>query len=226
MVLDPASMTTAELAAAIDHTLLKADATPAQIDQLCAEAREYQFKAVCVNPIYVPLASQRLAGSTVGVCTVVGFPLGATLTQAKARETELVVAAGAVEVDMVLAIGLLKAGHLDGVRDDVTAVVRAAAGKTVKVIIETALLTPEEITIASRISADGGAHFVKTSTGFSSRGASVEDLQRMRAAVPGHVQLKASGGIRDLATAKAMLAAGADRIGASASVAIVRDHQK
>jgi len=209
------------LARLIDHTLLKPEATEEQIRRLCAEARHYGFAAVCVNPWWVPLCVQELKGTGVKVATVIGFPLGATTTEAKAFEARQAVEAGAEELDMVINVGALKSGHLDRVQEDIAAVVRAAAGRVVKVILETGLLTDEEKVTACRLAVAAGAHFVKTSTGFGPGGATVADVRLMRQTVGDQVGVKASGGIRDHATAVAMVEAGASRIGASSSVAIV-----
>ena len=209
------------LARMIDHTLLKPDAKQSDIDKLCTEAAKYKFASVCVNPGWVKYCSQRLAGSGVMVCTVVGFPLGATSTNAKSCETVQAIADGADEIDMVINIGALKSGNLQLVEDDIRQVVRAAGGKTVKVILETSLLNDEEKTTACRLSKNARAHFVKTSTGFGGGGATAADIALMRKTVGPEMGVKASGGVRDLKTAKEMIAAGATRVGASASVAIV-----
>lgn len=211
------------LARLIDHTLLKADATPAQIEQLCREAVQYGFAAVCVNPAYVPLCRQVLAesgGSDSAICTVVGFPLGATTTATRVFETRQAIEAGAREIDMVMAIGRLKAGDYAAVRDDMAQVIAAshAAGALCKVIIETALLSDAEKVAACLLAAGAQADFVKTSTGFSSGGATVADVTLMRHVVGHAIGVKAAGGVRTLAAAQAMLAAGATRIGTSAGV--------
>lgn len=218
-------LTPARLAALIDHTLLKPEATPQQIAQLCAEAREHRFAAVCVNPVYVPLAADLLAGSGIEVATVVGFPLGATPTAVKVFETLQAIQDGATEIDMVLPIGLLKAGRYDKVAQDINAVAQAAhaAGAITKVIIEAALLTDEEKIAACLLSKHAGADFVKTSTGFGPGGATVEDVALMRRVVGPHLGVKAAGGIRTFAQAKAMVEAGANRIGASAGVRLVAE---
>ena len=208
------------LASYIDHTLLKADATEAQIRTLCAQAREFHFASVCVNPRWVALCAQELAGSGVKVCTVIAFPLGASVSAVKAAETRQAVADGADELDMVISVGDLKTGNNETVQADIRAVVRAAAGKTVKVIIETCLLTDEEKTRACKLAMAAGADFVKTSTGFSAGGATVADVRLMRAAVGPNFGVKAAGGIRTREQALAMIEAGATRIGASAGVAI------
>ena len=210
------------LASYIDHTLLKADATEAQICTLCAQAREFHFASVCVNPRWVALCAQELAGSGVKVCTVIGFPLGASVSAVKAAETRQAVADGADELDMVISVGDLKAGNNETVQADIRAVVRAAAGKTVKVIIEACLLTDEEKTRACKLAMAAGADFVKTSTGFSAGGATVADVRLMRAAVGPNFGVKAAGGIRTREQALAMIEAGATRIGASAGVSICK----
>ncbi|MFY9500595.1 MAG: deoxyribose-phosphate aldolase [bacterium] len=212
----------AEIAKYIDHTNLKATATRADIETLCAEARQYGFRAVCVNPSQVVNAVEFLAGSEVRVATVIGFPLGATTSLTKAREAEEAVAAGAAELDMVINIGALKEGRLDYVRDDIKAVVRAARGALVKVILETCYLTDEEKVLACRAAAEAGANFVKTSTGFGPGGATLEDVRLLRANIPPTMEVKASGGIRDIEAARAFIAAGATRLGTSAGVAIVK----
>ncbi len=212
----------AELAPYIDHTLLKPDATEAQIRKLCEEARQYTFASVCVNPSWVALAAQLLQGCPVKVCTVIGFPLGATTPTTKAIETRDAIANGADEIDMVINVGALKSGNDALVREDIEAVVLAAKGPAiVKVILETALLTKEEKVKACLLSKMAGADFVKTSTGFVPGGATVEDIALMRETVGPDMGVKASGGIRDTKTANDMVAAGASRLGASASVAIV-----
>ncbi|HHL72301.1 MAG TPA: deoxyribose-phosphate aldolase [Bacteroidetes bacterium] len=205
----------------IDHTLLKPDATRAQIVELCQEAREYNFASVCVNPTWVPEVVELLKGSEVLACTVIGFPLGASTTATKAAETREAVATGAQEIDMVINIGRLKSGEYDAVRDDIAAVVQAAAPARVKVIIETCYLSDEEKIKACILSMEARAHFVKTSTGFGSGGATPDDVALMRRVVGPTMGVKASGGIRGYDTARAMIEAGASRLGASASVAIV-----
>ncbi|MGZ4112059.1 MAG: deoxyribose-phosphate aldolase [Tumebacillaceae bacterium] len=217
------SVRESEVAGIIDHTLLKAEAGPDAIDKLCEEAKTYQFASVCVNPVYVPRAAKNLAGSSVKVCTVIGFPLGANTSDVKAFEARDAVSKGAHEVDMVLAIGLLKAGELKAVYEDIKAVVDAVKGKALtKVIIETALLTDLEKAIASLLTAAAGADFVKTSTGFSTGGATPADVSLMRTAVGPHVGVKASGGVRSREDAFEMMQAGANRIGCSAGVSIVQ----
>lgn len=206
----------------IDHTLLKPEVTKEQIVQLCQEAKEYQFAAVCVNPIWVNLCANELKGTEVKVATVVGFPLGATTPEVKAFETKQAVSHGATEIDMVLNIGALKSGDKDLVKRDIAAVVEAAGDQAiVKVILETGLLTDEEISESSKISVEAGAHFVKTSTGFGPGGATVPHIELMRKTVGPDIGVKASGGVRDYETALAMVQAGANRIGASAGIAIV-----
>ncbi|WP_373741454.1 deoxyribose-phosphate aldolase [Neisseria sp.] len=205
----------------IDHTQLAAAATRAQIEKLCREAAEYGFWSVCVNPSRVAEAKALLAGSGVKVCTVVGFPLGASSTQTKAFETRAAVADGADEIDMVMNIGLAKDGDWAAVRADIAAVAEAAKPALLKVILETCLLTPEEIRRACECAVAAGADFVKTSTGFSTGGAKAEDVRLMRECVGASFGVKASGGIRTAADLEAMVAAGADRIGASAGAALL-----
>mgnify|MGYP002578268898 FL=1 len=209
------------IAAMIDHTLLKPEAIPAQIEKLCAEAAEYHFASVCVNPVYIPLAARLLKGTGVKVCCVVGFPLGAIAPEQKAAEAASCAAMGAGELDMVIHVGAAKAGDWALVQRDIEGVVKAAAGHTVKVIIETCLLTDEEKVKACEAAKAAGAHFVKTSTGFSTGGATTHDIALMRKTVGPEMGVKASGGIRDYETAMAMIEAGANRIGASAGIAIV-----
>lgn len=209
------------IAAMIDHTLLKPEATPAQIEKLCAEAAEYHFASVCVNPVYIPLAARLLKGTGVKVCCVVGFPLGAIAPEQKAAEAASCAAMGAEELDMVIHVGAAKAGDWALVQRDIEGVVKAAAGHTVKVIIETCLLTDEEKVKACEAAKAAGADFVKTSTGFSTGGATTHDIALMRKTVGPEMGVKASGGIRDYETAMAMIEAGANRIGASAGIAIV-----
>ncbi len=217
-----------ELAGMIDHTLLKPEAVPAQIRKLCEEAREHHFCSVCVNSSYVPLCAELLQESGVKVCTVIGFPLGAASTQAKAAEAAWAVQNGADETDMVIAVGRAKAGDWDYVRDDIAAVVQAVRDAAeqkelplVKVIIETCLLTDEEKEKACLAAKEAGADFVKTSTGFSTGGAAPADIALMRKTVGPDMGVKASGGIRTTEDALAMIEAGATRIGASAGIAIV-----
>lgn len=211
-----------KVAAAIEHTLLKADATPRDIVALCEEAAANAFAGVCVMPVYVGLAKERLAADPVKVVTVIGFPLGAHSTAVKAYEAGEAVAAGADELDMVLQVGALKAGEYELVRRDVAAVVAAAGGRPVKVILETALLTDEEVETACRLAEEAGAHFVKTSTGFGPQGATAHHVTLMRQTVGDRLGVKASGGIRTAEAALAMLEAGADRLGTSSGTAIMR----
>lgn len=209
------------IAGRIDHTLLKAEATLTAIEALCREAVEYGFASVCVNTRWVPTAVERLAGTGVMVCTVVGFPLGATTRLAKAEEARITVAEGADEVDMVLDIGGLRSADLAAVYDDILGVVAAARPAPVKVILETSMLDDDQKAIACLIAARTGAAYVKTSTGFGGGGANARDIALMRAMVGNGLGVKASGAVRTRADARAMLKAGADRIGASSSVAIV-----
>lgn len=211
-----------ELARYIDHTLLKPNATREEIVKLCEEAREYKFASVCVNPAYVGLSAKLLEGSPVKVCTVIGFPLGATSSFVKATETRDAVANGATEIDMVINVGALKSKDYELVKNDIARVVEAAGGNTVKVILETSLLTDEEKVKACELSKLAGADFVKTSTGFSTGGATLEDICLMRKTVGPNMGVKASGGIRDTETAVRMIQIGATRVGASASVGIVK----
>ncbi len=213
------------LASYIDHTSLKPEATPRQIEQLCAEARRYAFASVCVNPFYVPLCVEALHESDVAVCTVVGFPLGATTTEVKIFETRQAIADGASEIDMVIAIGKLKAGDYPAVYNDIAAVVAVCRdrGAISKVIIEAALLSDEEKIAACVLAAHAGADFVKTSTGFASGGATTADVGLMRRVVGSQIGVKAAGGIRTREEALAMISAGATRIGTSAGVRIVAD---
>jgi deoxyribose-phosphate aldolase len=211
------------VAALIDHTLLRPDATRDDIVKICREAREYNFASVCINPYWVPLAAAELAGSPVKVCTVVGFPLGATSTEAKVAETEAALRVGAQEIDMVQNVGALRSGDYDAVKSDIAAVVEVShrAGAIVKVILETALLDDNQKAKASILAKLAGADFVKTSTGFGPSGATTHDVELIRLAVGPEMGVKASGGIRTLDDLKKMVAAGATRIGASASVKIV-----
>ena len=205
----------------IDHTLLKADATREQILKVCAEARQYKFASVCVNPTWVATVAGELQGSGVKTCTVIGFPLGATTSFAKAAETRDAIANGADEVDMVINIGALKAGEDRLVEDDVRAVVQAAGGRLVKCIIEAAMLSDEEVVRACQLAVKGGIDFVKTSTGFGPGGATVHHVALMRKTVGDKIGVKASGGIHDFPSAVALIEAGANRIGASASIKIM-----
>ena len=209
----------------IDHTLLKADATRAEIEKLCREAAEFHFATVCVNPAWVAHASRLLRGSGVGVCSVVGFPLGATTGDVKQYETRRAIYDGATEIDMVISVGALKSGDLRTVERDIQAVVEPCrqCGVTSKVIIEAALLTDDEKVTACTLSKAAGADFVKTSTGFGPGGATPADVALMRRTVGVEMGVKAAGGVRDLEGLKAMVAAGASRVGASAGVKIVQE---
>ncbi len=209
----------------IDHTLLKPEAQSAQIEKLCKEAREHHFFSVCVNTSYVKQCAELLKGSDVKVCCVVGFPLGAMDTASKAFETRTAIANGAGEIDMVVQIGALKDRRLDYVRDDIKAVVQAAAGVKVKVIIETSLISDEEKVLACKAALDAGAHFVKTSTGFAGGGATVEDVKLMKSVVGDKMEVKASGGVKNAEQALALIQAGATRLGTSSGVALVQGQQ-
>lgn len=209
------------IAKMIDHTALKPETTKEQIEKLTEEAKTYQFASVCVNPTWVKFASSQLADSGVDICTVIGFPLGANTSSVKAFETKDAISNGATEVDMVINIGALKEGNDEFVEQDIKAVVEAADGTLVKVIIETCLLTDEEKVRACKLAVKAGADFVKTSTGFSSGGATVHDIKLMRETVGPDTGVKASGGIRTKEDVLKMIDAGATRIGASAGVAIV-----
>lgn len=211
-----------QLSRYIDHTLLKPEAQTAQIEKLCAEAKEHNFFSVCVNTSYVKTCAELLSGSSVKVCCVVGFPLGAMDTASKASETKTAIANGAQEIDMVIQIGALKDRRLDYVRDDIKAVVQAANGHTVKVIIETSLLSNEDKTLACKAALEAGAHFVKTSTGFGGGGATVDDVKLMKSVVGSSMEVKASGGIKDAQQAKAMIDAGATRLGTSSGITIIQ----
>ncbi|PTK41442.1 deoxyribose-phosphate aldolase [Staphylococcus haemolyticus] len=206
----------------IDHTLLKPESTRQQIDQIIDEAKEYNFKSICVNPTHVKYAAERLNDSDVLVCTVIGFPLGATTTATKIFETEDAIKNGASEIDMVINIGALKDGRFEDVQKDIEGVVGAANGKTVKVIIETVLLSDEEKVKASELAKAAGADFVKTSTGFAGGGATPEDVKLMKDTVGDELEVKASGGVRSLEDFNKMIDAGATRIGASAGVHIIQ----
>lgn len=211
------------IASKIDHTLLKPEATKEQIEKLCAEAKEYTFASVCVNPTWVKLSADLLTDTPVKVCTVIGFPLGASTSKTKAFETTDAIENGAGEIDMVLNVGALKSKDIELVKRDIEAVVHAANGKAiVKVILETCLLTKEEIKLASKISKEAGANFVKTSTGFSTGGATIEDVSLMREVVGPDLGVKASGGVRSLEDVESMIHAGATRIGASSGVQIMQ----
>ena len=222
-------MNNLELAKMIDHTILKANATQSDIEKLCDEAKKYNFASVCVNPYWVPLASDLLKNSTVKVCTVIGFPLGATSSESKAYETEIAILQGADEVDMVINVGAMKNNKTDIVENDILSVVNSArkTGKTqnkniiVKVILETCYLTKDEIKNACLSAKNAGADFVKTSTGFGTGGATVEDVSLMKETVGETMQVKASGGIRDYETAIKMIEAGATRLGTSSGISIV-----
>lgn len=215
------------IAAYIDHTLLKQDAAAPQIDRLCAEAAQYHFASVCVNPWYVPRCVKNLQGTGVKVCTVVGFPLGATTTESKVFETLQAVRSGAEEIDMVMNVCAMKSGNTRAIEQEIQALAAAVEGHAIlKVILETCLLTEGEKILACQIAKRAGADYVKTSTGFSTGGATVADVALMRKIVGPEMGVKAAGGIRDYATAKAMLDAGATRIGASAGIAIVQQEQE
>lgn len=209
------------LAKYIDHTILKPETTRQEVIQVCQEAKTHGFFSVCVNPYYVSLVKKELEGSDVKVCSVIGFPLGASVTAVKAAETKQAIADGANEIDMVLNIAAMKNGEYDYVLNDIKGVVAALEGKAIlKVILENCLLTQEEIVKACEMSVEAGAHFVKTSTGFSKSGATASDIALMRKTVGPDIGVKASGGVRDTETALAMIEAGASRIGASASISI------
>ncbi|EDL63030.1 deoxyribose-phosphate aldolase [Bacillus sp. SG-1] len=211
------------IAKMIDHTLLKADSTKDQVTTICEEAKEYNFASVCVNPGWVKYSAELLQGTDVKVCTVIGFPLGATTSETKAFETKDAIEKGATEVDMVINIGALKDGNDDLVKKDIQAVTEAAKGKALtKVIIETSLLTDEEKERACRLAVEAGTDYVKTSTGFSTGGATIEDIKLMRKTVGPDIGVKASGGVRSVEDAQNMIEAGATRIGASSGVQIVQ----
>jgi deoxyribose-phosphate aldolase len=213
-----------EIAKMIDHTLLKAGAKKEEIEKLCEEAKEHHFASVCVNPTWVSLSSSLLEGTDVKVCTVIGFPLGANTPEVKAFEAQNAISNGATEVDMVINIGALKDGNDQEVKRDIQAVVEASKGVLVKVIIETCLLTEDEKIRACKLAVEAGADYVKTSTGFSTGGATVEDVALMRKTVGPDVGVKASGGVRNAEGAKAVIEAGATRIGASSGIAIVNGY--
>jgi len=219
-------LTAAELAALIDHTILKPEATEAEIEKVCREAVEHGFRTVCVNSGNVALVAALLKDKSPVPIAVVGFPLGAAISASKAHEAREAIKAGAAEIDMVINIGALKTGNYRKVLEDIQAVVTASAPCPVKVILETAALTADEKIIACALAKAGGAHFVKTSTGFGGGGATVEDVTLMRRIVGEELGVKASGGIRNRADALKMIEAGASRIGASASVEIVSDQQQ
>lgn len=216
-------MTQTELASKMDHTLLKAVATPEQVEQLCREAIQIGAASVCINPCFVRQAAALLAGTRVSVCTVVGFPLGATTSAVKAFETKEAISNGAKEIDMVIPIGALKAGRDEQVLEDIHAVVGAADGALVKVIIETCFLTDDEKARACALAMEAGADYVKTSTGFGMGGATVHDVALMKAVVGTRLRVKASGGIRTLGDALSLIEAGADRLGVSASLSILEE---
>ena len=215
------AISAADLALLIDHTILKPDATQAQVRQFCDEAKTHGFRSVCVNSIHVPLVAEQLRSSDVRVCAVVGFPLGAMPSTVKAIETTEAVAAGAQEIDMVIPVGALKEGRRDVVLADIVAVRAACKNQVLKVIIETCLLTDAEKRLACELSVQAGADFVKTSTGFSTSGATTDDVALMRSVVGPLLGVKASGGVRTLEAAHAMIAAGANRIGTSSGIALV-----
>lgn len=210
-----------ELNKYIDHTMLKANANKEDIIKLCFEAKKYSFASVCVNPTWVSLAKNELIGTDVKVCTVVGFPLGATFTEVKVFETEIAIEKGAEEIDMVINIGNAKEENFTAVYDDIKAVVNSAKGKVVKVIIETCLLTKEEIVEISKLCVKAGADFIKTSTGFSTGGATVEDVKIIKDTIGDSARIKASGGIKTYEDLKNMINTGADRIGTSSGVALI-----
>ena len=205
----------------IDHTLLKQDAQPEQIVKLCEEAKQFDFMSVCVNPAYVPLAAQCLKGSDVKVCTVIGFPLGMNLTKTKVEEAELCIKEGADEIDMVINVGMLKAGNDDYVREEIRLLKEVAGSRVLKVIIEACLLTDEEKVRSCKLSKEAGADFVKTSTGFSTGGATAHDVALMRKTVGPEMGVKASGGVRTKEDLLAMVEAGANRIGTSNGTKII-----
>lgn len=214
-----------QLSSYIDHTLLKADASTQAIETLCKEAIEHKFFSVCVNSSYVSQCAKILKNSSVKVCSVVGFPLGAMDTDSKAFETRKAIENGASEIDMVIHVGSLKDRKLDYLKNDIAAVVAAAQGKTVKVIIETSLLTDEEKTLACKASLEAKAHFVKTSTGFGGGGATVEDVKLMKSVVGAALEVKASGGIKNREQALALIEAGATRLGTSSGIALTAGQQ-
>jgi deoxyribose-phosphate aldolase len=209
----------------IDHTLLKPEATAEQIEKLCQEAIQYRFFSVCINPGNISIAKKFLGTTDVAICTVIGFPLGANTTETKVFETKNAISLGANEIDMVLNIGAVKSGNWKLVEDDIRAVKNACQEKVLKVIFETCLLTDEEKKMCAQVSERAGADFIKTSTGFSSAGATYDDVSLMRAAVTSKVQVKASGGVRDLSTALKMIELGATRLGTSSGIAIIEGTQ-
>ena len=209
------------IARLIDHTALRPEVTGVQIEKLCREALRYHFYSVCINPYFIPLVKSFLSGSNVKICSVIGFPLGASLSRVKAYETEEAIKEGAQEIDMVINISALKDKDYKRVREDIDVVVKSASGFTCKVILENCLLTDEEKMVGSQLALQAGAHFVKTSTGFDKGGATTADIELMRSVVGEHLGIKAAGGIRDYQTAVKMVEAGATRIGASQGVQIV-----
>ena len=211
-----------ELALYIDHTLLSANASESKIDQLCKEAYQYRFASVCVNSCWTDRCYQHLKGSPVNVCTVVGFPLGAMKSESKAFEASQAISDGAKEIDMVINVGFLKDGNFDSVRKDIEMVKEACGDRLLKVIIETCLLSDEEKAMACRLAMEAGSDYVKTSTGFSTGGATEKDVALMRSIVKDALGVKASGGVRSFETAVAMIAAGASRLGTSSSIAIIQ----
>lgn len=225
---DVENVSGADMARMIDHTLLRPDATPEEIERLCREALEYSFATVCINPSYVPLAAERLRNSSVKVCTVIGFPLGATATKSKVCEAEEAISSGARELDMVINIGRLKSGDNEYVENDIREVVGVAHDKAciAKVIIETCLLTDQEKEKACRLAQSAGADFVKTSTGFSKGGATAADVSLMRRVVGSGMGVKASGGVRSYGDAIEMIRNGANRIGTSSGVKIVEESRQ
>ena len=219
-------MLSVELAKYFDHTILKPAATAADVENICREAIFYGFFSVCINPVHVKRVSDLLSGTEVKTCSVIGFPLGANTSDMKARETRQALADGADEIDMVINVGALKDKDYDCVENDIKTVVNAASGKIVKVIIETCLLEKGEIVKVCKIAKKAGAHFVKTSTGFAGGGATPEDVSLMKKTVGGDLQVKASGGIKSLADAEKLITAGANRLGASAGVTIMKELEK
>ncbi len=213
--------TKSSIAALIDHTVLKAETSQKQVETICEEAITYSFAAVCVNPTFVEFVSKKLKNSSVKTCTVVGFPLGANTTEIKVKETQIAIGQGAQEIDMVINLDKLKAGNHQFVEKEIKSVVDASEGAIVKVIIEACFLNENEKKMACELSKAAGAHFVKTSTGFGSGGATVADIKLMRQVVGNELKIKASGGIRSFSDAKALIEAGADRIGCSSSIAII-----
>jgi deoxyribose-phosphate aldolase len=211
-----------DIAAMIDHTLLKADSTDKEIIQLCDEAKQFKFATVCINPYWVPLASQELAGTGVGITTVIGFPLGSSSTLVKSTEARDAIASGATEIDMVLNVGAMKSGNIAAVEKDIREVALACKGKAIlKVIIETCYLTDDEKKLAAELCKTAGADFVKTSTGFGPSGAALKDIKLIRHVVGTEMGVKASGGVRDLPFALQLIEAGATRLGTSSGIALV-----